>query len=138
MDWTEKGQKVDPAQWGIKQLISLDNQGFSITEGVIHRGSNSAFQAGNLALLLGAERIIYLGLDLSLDGNKRHWFGDHPQGVGLASNYKDFITAFKSIIPSEYGIEIINCSRRTALTHFPCYDLDDLCDSFRKPQKKVA
>ena len=127
VQWEAKGKKVDPAQWGIKQLISLDKPGLSREQGTIFRGGNSGYQAVNLAYLLGATRIILLGFDMCLNGTQRHWFGEHPKGVGLASNYNDFVTYFKSIDPAEYGIEIWNCSRRTALTHFPRYNLDDLC-----------
>ena len=124
--WEEKGKKVDPAQWGIKELISLDKPGLSTEQGVIHRGGNSGYQALNLAYLLGATRILLLGFDMSMEGKKRHWFGDHPEGIGLSSNYNNFITYFKTINPAEYGIEIWNVSRRTALGHFPRYNLDDL------------
>lgn len=130
VQWAEKGQKIDPAQWGIKQLISLDKKGLSTDQGVIHRGKNSGYQAVNLAYLLGATRIILLGFDMCLDGDKRHWFGEHPNGLNMASNYHHFAECFATIKPEEYGIEIMNCSRRTALTCFPCYDLDECLASF--------
>jgi len=80
----------------------------------------------NLAYLLGATRIILLGFDMMMNGKQRHWFGDHPKGLGLASNYHNFITYFRTIEPDEYGIEILNCSRQTALDVFPRHNLEDI------------
>jgi len=127
--WTQDVQwcdiKVEPESWGIRKLISLDEPGLSRKQGVIHRGSNSGYQALNLAYLLGAERIILLGYDMMMTGDKRHWFGDHPGNMNATSNYADFIRHFQTIDPKAYGLEVWNCSRRTALNHFPCYDLDE-------------
>ena len=67
-----------------------------------------------------------LGYDLMVDGGQKHWFGDHPEGMQVGSNYTNFISRFKTINPAEYGIEIWNVTRRTALKHFPIYNLDDL------------
>jgi hypothetical protein len=39
-----------------------DGEGFSFDPGLIHYGSNSGFQAVNLALLMGATRIILVGV----------------------------------------------------------------------------
>ena len=119
---------VDPPdlrQWGIKVIKSIDAPGLSCKQGVLHRGGNSGFQAVNLAYLMGAERIILLGFDMMPTDGKKHWFGDHPDKMNVASSYPTFITAFNKVKPEQYGIEIWNCSRRTALKCFPCYDLDE-------------
>jgi len=127
--WTQDVQWEDPKKqpeaWGIRKLISLDQPGLSKKQGVIHRGDNSGYQALNLAFLLGGERIVLLGFDLMMHGEKRHFFGDHPQAMNVSSNYPDFIGHFETIKPADYGLEILNCSRRTALKHFPCHDLDE-------------
>ena len=69
---------------------------------------------------------------MSMDGEKRHFFGDHPgepgQGMNQFSNYQVFINAFNTVNPKDYGLEIWNCSRRTAMDAFPRYNLEDaLC-----------
>jgi hypothetical protein len=124
VQWTE-----DPAQWGIIQLKSESKPGLSTTPGLIFTGGNSGYAAIGLAFgELGAERIILLGFDLMMDGTRRHWFGDHPEGsMRAASNYTNFIKAFGTIDPAEYGIEIWNVTRRTQLVCFERYNLDDLC-----------
>jgi len=122
--WDDKGKPVEPAQWGITGLESVEKDGLSKTPGVIHRGGNSGLQALNLAYLMGAERIILLGYDMMRSEDKSHWFGDHPQCMNAASPYPSFVNAFRTIKPADYGIEIWNCSRRTALDCFDKHDLD--------------
>ena len=126
-EWIENGHKskTDPASWGIKSLVSIDQPGLSKKQGVLHRGGNSGYQALNLAYLLGAERIILLGFDMMIDRDRRHWFGDHPGILNRASSYHNFARNFETIKPADYGLEIWNCSRRTALRCFPQYDLDE-------------
>lgn len=99
---------------------------------MIHRGDNSGYQAVNLAYLMGAERIILIGFDMMMFGKQRHWFGDHPEHMNVASNYVSCIRWFGTIKPEDYGLEIINCSRRTALNHFPKHDLDEMLAAIRR------
>jgi len=89
--------------------------GNSLGEDVIHYGGNSGYQAVNLAYLLGAKTIILLGFDMF----GTHYFGNHPANLNNGSPYKRFIEAFETINPKKHGIEIINCSRQTALECFP-------------------
>ena len=140
IQWTE-----DPAQWGIIQLASIDQPGLSRTDGVIHRGHNSGYQAINLAYELlrkhdpeNVGRIILLGYDMQMAGNQRHWFGNHPKPFDAASNYNNFITAFGTITPELYNLEIINCTRTTALKHFTCMDLDECADLLAAPGRVCA
>lgn len=87
-------------------------------------GSNSGYQAINLAVHLGAARILLLGYDMQRHSGKSHFFGEHPQGW-LPSPYKKFLQAFPSLVAplAAAGVEVINCSRVTALTTFPRQDL---------------
>ena len=55
---------MSAAAWGINQLKSVAQPGLSRTQGVIHQGKNSGYQALNLAYLLGAKRILLLGYDM--------------------------------------------------------------------------
>ena len=146
--WTQDIQwEVDPAQWGIRQLKSISDPGLSRIDGIIHRGGNSGYQAIGLAYELlrkhathpdNVGRIILIGFDMQMAGNRRHWFGNHPQPFNAASNYKNFIIAFETIYPEHYGLEIINCTRQTALKHFPCMDLDECVDLLSAPVQSCA
>jgi len=120
-----KERPVDPASWGLRVLESRDKPGLSREQGVIHRGQNSGYQAINLAYLLGAERIILLGFDMMMYKDQRHWFGDHPAPLNMASDYATFALQFDTIKPEDYGLEILNCSRRTTIRAFPIHDLNE-------------
>lgn len=97
----------------------------------IHFGSNSGYQAINLAYLLGAKRIFLLGYDMThKQGTKTHWFGDHPPEFGRGK-YEAFIPFFNSLASdlSAAGVEVINCSRITKLTQFKRGTIDDFATS---------
>jgi hypothetical protein len=106
----------------------LRNTGFTgleLDSSGLRAGFNSGYQAVNLAVHFGATRILLLGFDLSVDGAKSHWFGDHP--VHRVSPYAQMIAAFETLPEplSALGVSVVNCSRRTALTCFPCASIDD-------------
>jgi len=92
----------------------------SFRPGIIHLGSNSGFQALNLAVLFGVRRIILLGYDMSNQDGNTHWHGNHPVGLRKSSDYQDFIAAFNSAFwdLTRAGIEVINCSRFSKLLCF--------------------
>jgi len=128
--WTQDVQwpaNESPQAWNIN-CLTADTQatGLSKDKTKVHTGKNSGFAAVGLAYNLGADRIILLGYDMMMDGDRRHWFGNHPDKLNVASNYNDFARMFGTINPAEYGIEIWNVSRVTALKNFPIYNLDDL------------
>jgi hypothetical protein len=54
---------------------------------------------------------------------KNRWHKDHPSPCGNHSNHKQFINNFNNMNPP---IDVINCTRVTALTAFPKIDLDNL------------
>jgi hypothetical protein len=85
---------------------------------IIHFNGNSGAQAINLAYLLGATRIILLGYDMGATGNS-HWFGSHPKELrnGSYSQYVANFTRLAADLERE-GVEVINCTRQTALTQF--------------------
>jgi hypothetical protein len=78
-------------------------------------GYTSGFSAINLAVHLGAARIVLLGFDMM----GRHFFGEHPNNTvppfGLA------IPMFDRLIQplADLHIDIVNASRTTAITAFP-------------------
>jgi len=88
-------------------------------------GGNSGFQAVNLAYLLGAKTIILLGFDMF----GTHYFGKHPGNLDVSSPFKSFMHSFELIDTEKHGIEIINCTRSTALTCFPKMSLESALSS---------
>jgi len=91
----------------------------------LRAGHNSGYQAINLAVHFGARRILLLGYDMapSEDG-REHWFQDGPDRK--MSPYPQMCAAFETLVEplAALGVEVINCSRRTALTAFPCQPLE--------------
>ncbi|HAZ8269207.1 TPA: hypothetical protein J8W34_000298 [Citrobacter koseri] len=85
---------------------------------------NSGQRAIELALHLGARRVLLLGYDCSIrHGN--HWHGNHQ----LLANPDKFSVArwhdeFSRLLAIAGGAEIINCSRYTRLTCFPRQPLE--------------
>ena len=120
--------KKDITDWNIN-ILNVDTQakGLSRDADTVHSGGNSGYQAINLAYHLGATRIILLGFDMFCHGGRSHWFGDHPASFpNSKGNPARFIADFRTIKPEDYGIEIINCSRVTALDAFPVMALEEL------------
>lgn len=95
----------------------------------LRTGMNSGYQAINLAVHLGAARIVLLGYDLSdaPDGRK-HWHADHP-GPN-ASPYPQMLAAFPSLVEplAAIGVTVVNCTPGSALECFPVDTLHDELD----------
>ncbi len=87
---------------------------------------NSGGAAINLAVHLGAKRIVLLGYDMGATGPS-HFFGSHP--AGLRNTRKDSYLVFQHMIATmveplrQRGIDVVNASRHTALTCFPMLPL---------------
>lgn len=106
-------------KYGLRSIQG--GHGSGLGEPHIHYGSNSGYQAINLAYLWGAAEIILLGYDMQATGGKQHWFGDHPDGpMKVQSHYDSWMTDYSRLADglARAGVEVINCSRATALTCF--------------------
>ena len=99
--------------------------GLSSDPGKLCLGYHSGYQAINLAVHLGARRIVLLGYDIQKTGGKDHFFGAHPHKN--PPPYDLFMSRFPSIVePLEArGISVVNASRETALTIFPRLPIDE-------------
>lgn len=109
--------------YGVNLVIGRDShEGFSTDPAVIHYGSNSGFQAVNLAMLMGARRVILVGFDM----HGTHFFGQHPAGLRNTTSYGGFIRAFERAarhLPA--GVQILNATPGSALRCFPFTRLED-------------
>ena len=103
---------------GITVYDGEDEQGLG-RNGVLFFNSNSGAQAIQLAVFRGAKHIILLGYDMQNTGDKSHWFGDHPDTL-TNCNYSAYIHNYNKLASDleRAGIEVVNCSRVTALTQF--------------------
>lgn len=111
-------------RWNLKRVPGVRQPGLSCDPARLHLGGNSGYQAINLAWLMGARRIVLLGYDMQAAPGKTHWFGDHPKPLQNNGTFKRWIANMATIRPTLHGVEVINCSRATALECFPRADLD--------------
>lgn len=85
-------------------------------------GRNSGAAAINLAVHLGASRILLLGYDMNTGPNgQAHFFGQHPPGLQTHAPYQVFRRMFEAMVAPlrALGIEVINCTERSSLECFP-------------------
>ena len=90
-------------------------------------GKNSGIGALFLARHMGADRIIMLGYDCKAgtDG-KRHWHGAHIGGLPNAGSMPYWLGQFTQAATILQGIEVMNCTRDTALHVFPKRPLEEI------------
>lgn len=113
----------------VSRLRNTGKTGLARDPSSLRTGMNSGYQALGLAVHLGASRIVLLGFDMQPDGEKHRWFGTHKYHGPRPSapDYRLFLELFPTIVEplKAAGVEVLNCSRRTALTCFPCVELDE-------------
>lgn len=111
----------------VVRMRNAGTKGLCLEPDGLCTGRNSGYQAINLAVHFGAARILLLGYDMSRDRNGRsHFFGEHPKRAN-PSPYPAFRQLFPTLVKplAALGIEVINCTRRTELTTFPCVPLEE-------------
>jgi hypothetical protein len=122
--WTR--DEIAAKRYGLHWIRSSSQPGLSPDNSLIHEGGNSGYQAINLARNFGAKRIVLLGYDMG----GPHWFGDHPRELPVLSNYTIFLANFPQLAADlkREGVEVVNCTRKTALDCFPKATIEDaLC-----------
>lgn len=110
-------------KYNLNVVYGDDTQGLA-KDGRITYGSNSGHQAVHLAYNFGASRIVLLGYDFQ----GSHWFGDHPEPLRSGHNFPEWIRQMTILAQAlaRAGVEVINCSRQTALKCFPRKELADV------------
>ncbi len=98
-------------------------------------GGNSAFQAMNIAALWGADRVLLTGVDCMRPGKHHHGphtFNSSPGTKPIAhareTTVKTWIKSFGDVAPllAARGVDVINCTRETALECFPRARLENV------------
>jgi len=104
---------------GLQVLRNAGPHGLETNPSGLRTGYNSGYQAINLAVHLGASRVVLLGYEMSGD----HYFGSHPDKTRppFGPCLKAFATLPAPLAAA--GVEVFNCSRNTALKVFPCPSL---------------
>lgn len=119
--WTIAGRSRD--QFRLSWIYGVSGEaGLSTNKTQINAGLNSGHQAVALAHFFGAARILLLGYDMQRSGGKVHWHGDHPRGkMGNGGRFHEWAKQMCQLGKDlkTQGVEVINCSRKTALTCYP-------------------
>lgn len=104
----------------VQTLRIAGDMGLELRPSGLCTGRNSGYQAINLAVHLGAKRIVLLGYDMQPTGTQHHWFGHHPYSK-QAPPYALFLPMFATLIEPlrAIGVEVINATRSTVLEAFP-------------------
>lgn len=100
-------------QWGAEQGLSTDPARLAL-------GRNSGYQAINLAVLLGAAKIILLGYDMKRAAGEQENFFVGPT-KGPVHRYAEWQPFFRTLLDplARLGVSVINCTPDSALECFP-------------------
>lgn len=119
--WNEYGATVPAAaeRWTTCPLAAQRHQLQQFKSRFLAQSYNSGQLAIELAVSRGARRVLLLGYDCSLRAGT-HWHGNHENIRNpTADSVKRWHDEFARLQQWAAGIEIINCSRETALKIFP-------------------
>lgn len=114
---------VDLKLGGVHLLKQASHMGLSTDPGAICTGSNSGYQAINIAVLAGAKRIVLIGYDSQPTGGKQHFFGEHPDRSHapydvIRHRFADLVEPTKKL-----GVEILNATPGSSIACFPKVNL---------------
>lgn len=108
----------------VKVLRHTGDTGLERMTSGLRTGQNSGYAAINLAVHLGARRILLLGYNMGPVEGRTHFYDGHA----IRSPYRMFRDHFSTMTGplKDAGVEVINCTPRSALTCFPVRDLSDV------------
>ena len=115
---------------GINHIHGRWADGLSTDPNYIHYHHGSGPQIINLAYHYGVKTMLLIGWDMRY-GQKRHYFGEYPKPLqhwpktGKNGEFTGLIKEMETIVPNDYGIEIINCTPGSALTCYPYRSLSE-------------
>lgn len=112
---------------GVTVLRNTGDEGLELDPSGIRTGHNSGYQAINVAVHLGAARIILLGFDLWHGPQGQNWYTPPLGYPKRQSQFPVFLQMFSTLAEplKAAGVEVINCSRQTVLTAFPKMSLEE-------------
>ncbi|MCH8999187.1 MAG: hypothetical protein IID48_13140 [Proteobacteria bacterium] len=104
----------------------------------LRTGRNGGYQAINLAVHLGAKRVLLLGYDMKADARGRtHWFGDHADWPTRAGVFSGVMLPQFAKLAGELealGVAVVNCTLDSALDVFAKVPLEQaLADCLQHP-----
>jgi len=115
---------------GVKTLRCTGAIGLESDPGALRHGSNSGYQAINLAYHFGARRIVLLGYDMRLVEGKVHWKARSKEQPDAQRRTMEnvMLPKFDTLKgPLEKaGVEVLNATPRSRLRVWPLVDIDEI------------
>jgi hypothetical protein len=113
------------AQWATVLQHDVVSEGLDARPTHLRTGHHSGYQAINLAVHLGAAKVVLLGYDMQRTHGQDHWFGAHHHRV--VPPFELFLRTFPTIVEPlrARGVTVVNASRETALDIFPRLPLEE-------------
>jgi len=114
--------KVDPAK--VRFMQCTGELGLEDDRTALRHGNNSGYAAINLAVHLGAKRIVLLGYDMqSVDGQNS--FPGYSPARSIPDRYEHMLKSFDSLLEPLEALEIkvFNATPDSALDSFPHVDI---------------
>ena len=116
----------------VKRLRNTGQRGLETRADGLRHNTNSGAQAINLAYHFGAQRILLLGFDMRVNGERTHWHAGHGREAAYVAHMtaKVFAPAFQSLVAplAAAGVEVINCTPGSALGCWPKRSFNDVVD----------
>jgi hypothetical protein len=113
----------------VQVLTHTGWEGLELAPTGLRTGGHSGYAAINLAVHLGARRIVLVGYTGGPVAGRTHFFGRHPAGLAESSteNYAAFQRAYLTLVRplSAAGVIVVNATPRSWITAFPCAPLGD-------------
>lgn len=108
----------------VQRLETMGHEGLELNPTGVRTGRNSGYQAVNIAVHLGASRVLLLGYDMHGD----HFFGSHPDKS--RPPFQLCMKLWPTIVEplQAAGVDVVNCTPGSALTIFPQMRIEEaLC-----------
>ena len=111
-------------------LLHFRNDGLTglcIEPDGVRTGSNSGYQALNLAVNMGAKRILLLGFDMRVIGGQANWHRNHKLKMPPAI-FQRMVGYWRTTVEplKRLGVEVVNCTSGSALDFFPYRPIEEL------------
>lgn len=145
--WTPRIKSAK--KYNINYIEEIWRPGLSTDNNFIHAHHGSGPQILNLALHYGVKKMALIGWDMRYPGKvsdreyegNRHYFGEYPNQLqhwprtGSNGEMLGLIKEVESIKPEDYGIEIINCTKDSALKCYPYQSLSEFLSGSSVPKE---
>jgi hypothetical protein len=106
----------------VHRVLLVQSAALATKPGYVGSGSNSGFQASNLAVQFGATTLIWVGFDMRIDRGL-HWHGEHRNGLAnprpeRVQMWRDYLDGAAPEF-ARLGVRVINASEVSALRNYP-------------------